>query len=501
MSNEKSFLDDNGLQRLWQKITAAINESGNTVENFLVGDIKASLNDNQSSNWLKCDGGPVKVSDYQELCRNTKFQTYMDYGQKNLPDSSNFYSGQNTTYLYNEIYRYNNACYYPIADADRNSFSIIRIKDRGALAEKIATISLPDNVQSNLISNIIKCWNTYNIVLFSDTSAKNNTVTLTYCIAKAETPELLTWTVSGPYTLNLHTKFSANTSPSVYVSSDENNLIFSVSYGSAKEYYIDLGIVPHSISSARLIHLLGPIDRYYRLIAEHIGDRYFLNEVSNPVYNPSPTIENKIPFFRDINSISVEYLNLPLPLPYQLSAFSYYGFKGVLKVGDKFRAYLSTREDVSDGSSTKYITSIYMYESSNPDFTNYTIKTIYRNIATSTPNWEYLVDDGTSIFVVDNYTSYSQVYLVDKDDPTKLKDGHIYSFSSYSNLVDLWNNYKPLVAAHNEYTANDDRLIYFGSTNNMSLGIFRLSVADPDYIVALPEILKDNQGYRYIKAK
>lgn len=501
MSNEKSFLDDNGLQRLWQKITAAINESGNTVKSFLVGDIKASLNENQSSNWLKCDGNPVRISDYQELCRNVKLPIYIYNSQNNLPDSSSFYSSQNNTYLYNEIYRYNNACYYPIIDADQNSFSIIRIKDRESLAEKITTISLPNSAKIYRMSNIIRCWNAYNIVLFSDTSVKNNTVTLTYYIAKAETPEVLTWAISGPYTLNLHTENNENMTPAIYVSSDENNLIFSVSYGSAGNSYVDLGVIPHSISSARLIHLFGPIDRIHHLIVEHIGDRYFLNEVSNPVCDPSPTIENKIPFFRDINSISVEYLNLPLPLPYQLSAFSYYGFEGVLKVGDKFRAYLSTREDVSDGSSTKYITSIYMYESSNPDFTNYTIKTIYRNIATSTPSWDYLVDDGTSIFVVGNYNSYIQIYLVDKDDPTKLKDGKLYSFSSYSNRLDLWNNYKPIVGAHNEYTANADRLLYFGSTNDRHLGIFRLSVSDPDYIVALPKISKDTQGYRYIKAK
>lgn len=502
MSNEKSFLDDNGLQRLWQKITAAINESGSTVESFLVGDIKASLNENQSSNWLKCDGQPVKISDYQELGKILGSSVYIRKRGESFPNPSDFYSGTNQIYINNELCRYNHASYYPIVNADENSLSIIRIKDHERSFKKIATISLPDSAQSNLISNIIQCWNAYNIVWFSKTNVSNNVVTLTYYIVRAETLEALEWTISGPHTLNLSTNCSANTSPSVFVSSDGNNLLFSVTYGDSNGNYIDLGIVPNSISSARLIHLLGPLDRYRRIIVEYIGDRYFLSEMGSPIYSPSQTIENKIPFFRDIDSISIEYLDLSLPSPYQLSAFSFYGFKGVLKVGDKFRAYLSTREDIQDSSSIKYVTSIYMYESSNLDFTDYTIKTIYRNINTSTPSWDYLVDTGGHIFLVDIYSTYISMVLVDKDDPTKTKAGDILSWSNYSNKVSIWPIFKPFIEAYNEHIAAADQLLYYGSnTNNMLFGIFRVSIGDPDNIIALPSISKDTQGYRYIKAK
>lgn len=498
MSTEKSFLDDNGLQRLWQKITAAINESGNIVESFLVGDIKTSLNRNQPDNWLKCDGSPVRISDYPKLGEAIGASIYKASTSKKIGDSSIYYNTINIAYKSNVFCEVDGKYYYPLLSADRKTVTIVSIADDESSVNTHGTITTSSGDLINTTSNIIWCWNTYNIVLFTESSIGDNTLTLTYYIAKGKTPDASSWFISGPYTLtNTINMPSSISSCDLAVTSDGNNLIMSIGYHDSDGWQCAIAIIPYSLSSARMQHLAGP-STYDRMVSiEYVDHKYFLNKSDSEITDSVANVENKIAFFRDIDSISIEYLNLDLPSPYQLTAFSYYGFLGVQKIGSKFRAYLTAREDVIVNSSTKYIRSIYVYESNTSDFTTYTTKVVYRDVYKTNAPFQYLIDSGSYIYLVYDYYNFTKIVIMDPNDPTSYLETYMASKST-NNLM-LWNRWKVISMMPDSDIIKIISGVFSGSSAPYTLDAYIISFSDPEKFVVLPKISKDSQGYRYIK--
>ena len=563
MSTEKSFLDDNGLQRLWQKVTATVTNSVSAAinalpswakaetkpsytvseikdavshdevitlfneisdgfirsdtaqsltdsektqarsnigaENLLVGDIKASLNDSQPDNWLKCDGSPVKISDYPKLGATIGASIYKASTSKKIGDSSTYYNAINAAYKSNVFCEVDGKYYYPLLSADRKTVTIVSIADDGSSVNTHGTITTSSGDLINTTSNIIWCWNTYNIVLFTVSRVGDNTLTLTYYIAKGQTPGTSSWSISGPYTLTKTANMSSGiTGCDLVVTSDRNNLIISIGYHGSDGWNCAIAIIPYSLSSARIQHLVGP-STYNRMVSiEYVDHKYFLNKSDIEITSAVTDVENKMAFFRDIDSISIEYLNLNLPSPYQLTAFSFYGFLGVQKIGSKFRAYLMAREDVTVNSSTKYIRSIYMYESSTSEFTTYTTKVIYRDIYKTNASFQYLIDSGSYIYLVYDYYSFTKISLMNQNDPTEYLENYMTSRSS-NNLM-LWNRWKVLSMMPDSDIIKIISGVFSGSSSPYTLNAYITSFSDPEKFAVLPSISKDSQGYRYIKA-
>lgn len=468
------------------------------AESLLVGDIKASLNRSQPDNWLKCDGSPVRISDYPKLGEVIGVSVYKTSTSIKIGDSSIYYNAINVAYKSNVFCEVDGKYYYPLLSADRKTVTIVSIADDGSSVNTHGTITTSSGTAINAISNIVWCWNTYNIVLFTASSVNGNALTLTYYIAKGKSPDTSSWSVSGPYTLTSTANLpNALTGCELTVTSDGNNLIISVGYRDNDGWNCAIAIIPYSLSSARMQHLFGP-STYNRMVSiEYVDHKYFLNMSDTEITNCVTDVENKIAFFRDIDSISIEYLNLDLPSPYQLTAFSYYGFLGVQKIGSKFRAYLTAREDVTVNSSTKYIRSIYVYESNTSDFTTYTTKVVYRDVYKTNASFQYLIDSGLYIYLVYDYYGFTKIVVMDPNDPTSNLASYIASRSTNNSM--LWNRWKVLSMMPDSDIIKIISGVFSGSSSPYTLNAYITSFSDPEKFAVLPSISKDSQGYRYIK--
>lgn len=469
------------------------------AESLLVGDIKASLNRSQPDNWLKCDGSPIRISDYPKLGEAIGASVYKTSTSKKIGDSSIYYNAINVAYKSNVFCEVDGKYYYPLLSADRKTVTIVSIADDGSSVNTHGTITTSSGTAINTTSNIVWCWNTYNIVLFTVSRIGDNTLTLTYYIAKGNTPDASSWFISGPYTLtNTINMPSGISGCDLAVTSDGNNLIMSIGYHDSDGWQCAIAIIPYSLSSARMQHLAGP-STYNRMVSiEYVDHKYFLNKSDSAITDSVTNVENKIAFFRDIDSISIEYINLDLPSPYQLTAFSFYGFLGVQKIGSKFRAYLIAREDVMVNSSTKYIRSIYVYESNTSDFATYTTKVVYRDVYRTNASFQYLIDSGLYIYLVYDYYNFTQIVVIDPNDPTSYL-GTYMAKKSANNLM-LWDRWKVLSMMPDSDIIKIISGVFSGNSSPYTLNVYIVSFSDPEKFAVLPNILKDSQGYRYIKA-